>query len=188
MRKLTSIALYFLMFLIAINFAACDDGDDDGGDVGGGGWSTTLVASGTGSGFTDHFYSGGGSVGFTVTHDSKGGFKATATATTAADSVTFLSIPIPGGGSTASIPQGNYVIEVQCDGQWDMVINGAVTKIYGGPRGKFPLSYEGADCPSNITCGTIENCSDAYYYLEECGFKNLDRDDDGVPCEILCGG
>ena len=29
-------------------------------------------------------------------------------------------------------------------------------------------------------------CDEARAYLVQCGMKNLDRDGDGVPCEVLC--
>jgi len=181
-------SIFRILIILALLVMGCDDGDDGNGS-GGGGWSAILVASGSGGGFTDRFYSAGGTVGFTVTHDCAGGFRAAATATTGTG-VTFLSVPISGGGSTAYIPEGDYVIEIQCAGSWDLAMTGAVSKIYGGPRGQFPLAYQGEamDCPSEIHCYDISKCADAYYYLEECGAENLDADDDGIPCEDLCGG
>jgi hypothetical protein len=37
-----------------------------------------------------------------------------------------------------------------------------------------------------VTCSKIKTCKEAYFYLEVCGFKRLDRDKDSIPCEKLC--
>ncbi len=37
------------------------------------------------------------------------------------------------------------------------------------------------------TCKDMDSCADARYHLEQCGMDKLDRDNDGVPCESLCG-
>ncbi|WP_439257105.1 excalibur calcium-binding domain-containing protein [Lonepinella sp. BR2271] len=37
------------------------------------------------------------------------------------------------------------------------------------------------------TCKDMDSCADARYHLEQCGMGKLDRDNDGVPCESLCG-
>lgn len=42
------------------------------------------------------------------------------------------------------------------------------------------------DC-DNKYCKDMSSCDEAYYQLKVCGFGNLDRDDDGVPCEKICG-
>ena len=36
------------------------------------------------------------------------------------------------------------------------------------------------------TCSKIASCSEAYYQLNTCGNKSLDRDRDGIPCETIC--
>ena len=41
-------------------------------------------------------------------------------------------------------------------------------------------------CGSKDTCGEMDSCSEAYYYLNTCGVGSLDRDNDGIPCESLC--
>lgn len=41
-------------------------------------------------------------------------------------------------------------------------------------------------CGSKRTCGQMSSCSEAYFYLNQCGLSRLDRDKDGVPCEKLC--
>jgi len=37
-------------------------------------------------------------------------------------------------------------------------------------------------------CKDIPTCEEAYYLLKTCGYKRLDRDKDGVPCENICPG
>ena len=36
------------------------------------------------------------------------------------------------------------------------------------------------------TCAQIQSCDEAKYLLNTCGFKKLDKDKNGVPCEKLC--
>ena len=43
------------------------------------------------------------------------------------------------------------------------------------------------DCERK-TCKAISSCEEAMHKLNECGHKSLDRDNDKVPCESLCGG
>lgn len=35
-------------------------------------------------------------------------------------------------------------------------------------------------------CKDMTSCEEAYYHLQECGQKRLDRDKNGIPCEKLC--
>ena len=42
-------------------------------------------------------------------------------------------------------------------------------------------------CSGKRTCGQIEICDQAVFYLTQCGLADLDRDHDGIPCEAtLC--
>jgi len=43
-------------------------------------------------------------------------------------------------------------------------------------------------CSPKKTCGQMSSCEEAYYHLNVCGNKSLDRDKDGVPCESICPG
>ena len=43
-------------------------------------------------------------------------------------------------------------------------------------------------CGGKRTCGQMQSCEEARFYLASCGVRSLDRDGDGVPCETLCGG
>jgi hypothetical protein len=45
----------------------------------------------------------------------------------------------------------------------------------------------GYSCSPKKTCGQMRNCDEAKYHLNVCGNKDLDRDNDGSPCETLCG-
>ena len=44
----------------------------------------------------------------------------------------------------------------------------------------------GYSCGGKRFCKHMESCSEAYFYLNECGLGRLDRDKDGVPCESIC--
>ena len=44
-------------------------------------------------------------------------------------------------------------------------------------------------CSPRKTCGKIDSCDEARWYLANCPWGGkLDRDSDGSPCETLCGG
>lgn len=43
-------------------------------------------------------------------------------------------------------------------------------------------------CEGKRTCSQLESCEEARFYLTQCGVSSLDRDNDGVPCESICGG
>ena len=43
-------------------------------------------------------------------------------------------------------------------------------------------------CGSKRRCTEMQSCEEAQFYLTRCGVRSLDRDRDGVPCEVLCGG
>lgn len=36
-------------------------------------------------------------------------------------------------------------------------------------------------------CGDMHSCAEAYHHLTVCGETVRDRDNDGVPCENVCG-
>lgn len=42
-------------------------------------------------------------------------------------------------------------------------------------------------CGSKTLCGQMESCAEALYYLNTCEVDRLDADNDGVPCESICG-
>lgn len=41
-------------------------------------------------------------------------------------------------------------------------------------------------CTVKKTCKQMSSCDEAYFYLNVCGKKSLDRDKDGIPCESIC--
>lgn len=45
----------------------------------------------------------------------------------------------------------------------------------------------GATCGGATTCGQMASCDQAYACLRD-GRTSLDRDNDGIPCESICGG
>ena len=45
---------------------------------------------------------------------------------------------------------------------------------------------KGFSCEGKSTCGEMNSCAEARFYLEQCGIGRLDRDKDGVPCESIC--
>ncbi|MFA9500632.1 excalibur calcium-binding domain-containing protein [Mannheimia sp. E30BD] len=42
-------------------------------------------------------------------------------------------------------------------------------------------------CEGKRTCSQMDSCEEARFYLTQCGVSNLDRDNDGIPCESICG-
>lgn len=42
-------------------------------------------------------------------------------------------------------------------------------------------------CDTKTYCTDMETCEEAEYFLNTCGLDRLDADDDGIPCESLCG-
>ncbi|MEI4940792.1 excalibur calcium-binding domain-containing protein [Aeromonas veronii] len=36
-------------------------------------------------------------------------------------------------------------------------------------------------------CKDMSSCEEAEFALEQCGLSKLDRDNDGIPCENVCG-
>ncbi|MCK5896698.1 MAG: endonuclease [Cocleimonas sp.] len=44
----------------------------------------------------------------------------------------------------------------------------------------------GFECGSKKYCKDMVSCSEAKFYLYNCGLSKLDRDKDGIPCESIC--
>ena len=42
------------------------------------------------------------------------------------------------------------------------------------------------DCAEKL-CGQMQSCAEAYYHLSACGEGARDADNDGIPCENVCG-
>ncbi|MFO1424354.1 MAG: endonuclease [Candidatus Competibacteraceae bacterium] len=49
-----------------------------------------------------------------------------------------------------------------------------------------PAASPGWTCGAKTTCGQMNSCDEAKFYLTRCGVKSLDRDGDGIPCASLC--
>ena len=45
---------------------------------------------------------------------------------------------------------------------------------------------EGFSCGKR-TCKEMSSCAEARFHLTQCGMRRLDRDNDGIPCESICG-
>jgi hypothetical protein len=45
---------------------------------------------------------------------------------------------------------------------------------------------EAFTCGAKRYCREMESCEEARFYLQQCGIRGLDGDDDGVPCATLC--
>lgn len=41
-------------------------------------------------------------------------------------------------------------------------------------------------CGQKTYCNQMISCDEAYYYLNACGLKSLDKNNDGIPCTALC--
>lgn len=39
------------------------------------------------------------------------------------------------------------------------------------------------NCTDKTTCKQMTSCQEALFYLNQCGVKKLDRDNDAIPCE-----
>jgi micrococcal nuclease len=46
---------------------------------------------------------------------------------------------------------------------------------------------QNAICGSKRKCSQMNSCDEANFHRSHCNVKSLDRDNDGVPCENLCG-
>ena len=63
-----------------------------------------------------------------------------------------------------------------------------VPKPKATPTPNAKSSDSNFSCTPKKTCGQMSSCEEAYYHLNTCGNKRLDRDKDGVPCESICPG
>ena len=43
------------------------------------------------------------------------------------------------------------------------------------------------ECGAKKFCKEMKSCEEALFHLQQCKRKSLDRDQDGIPCEKLCG-
>lgn len=50
-----------------------------------------------------------------------------------------------------------------------------------------PATGAETECARDPKCSRLANCAEARDQLTRCGASQLDRDHDGIPCEVLCG-
>lgn len=50
-----------------------------------------------------------------------------------------------------------------------------------------PTVAEAVQCGSKRYCKEMTSCAEAKAFLSQCGLRGMDGDQDGVPCEKLCG-
>jgi endonuclease YncB( thermonuclease family) len=59
-----------------------------------------------------------------------------------------------------------------------------------GPRNAVsmppPASSTGGRCEAKRVCRQMTSCAEAQFYLNTCGVRSLDGDNDGIACENLC--
>lgn len=61
-----------------------------------------------------------------------------------------------------------------------------------GGQSRAPAVSEGQvdgefSCSDKRYCREMSSCAEAHYYLRQCGVASLDGNNDGEPCEVLCG-
>jgi endonuclease YncB( thermonuclease family) len=58
-----------------------------------------------------------------------------------------------------------------------------------GPRSnaQTAVATETFSCGSKRFCREMSSCAEAQFYLRQCGLDTIDGNDDGEPCEVLCG-
>lgn len=55
------------------------------------------------------------------------------------------------------------------------------------PSTYAPSTSSSYSCSISKTCPEMNSCAEAYFYLNTCGDSARDGDNDGVPCEDICG-
>lgn len=58
--------------------------------------------------------------------------------------------------------------------------------VTGGDSGNGGGGFDQYQCGTKKYCSDMVSCSEAKYFLQQCGVSRLDRDGDGVPCESIC--
>ncbi len=59
-----------------------------------------------------------------------------------------------------------------------------VPAMIGLTRCSPPSAAEEFSCQGKNRCAEMSSCAEARFYLEQCGVKTMDGDNDGVPCEV----
>jgi hypothetical protein len=55
------------------------------------------------------------------------------------------------------------------------------------PKSTDSLADVGSACGVKHLCKEMDSCAEARHYLNDCGLSRLDADNDGIPCESICG-
>jgi endonuclease YncB( thermonuclease family) len=55
------------------------------------------------------------------------------------------------------------------------------------PQNQKPEEFDTLACGKKNYCSQMATCDEAHFYLSVCGVKRLDTNNDGIPCESLCG-
>lgn len=55
-----------------------------------------------------------------------------------------------------------------------------------GTESDIDSPIEPYECGAKSRCGEMSSCTEARFFLEQCGLTGLDRDGDGIPCESIC--
>jgi hypothetical protein len=92
-----------------------------------------------------------------------------------------------GGADDPSNMQWQTVADAAAKDKWERKGCSASTKAAAtetsapesGKSGKY-------ECGGKSKCGQMRSCEEARFYLNSCGLRKLDRDNDGIPCESLC--
>ena len=55
------------------------------------------------------------------------------------------------------------------------------------PQQSVTRSQNNFSCGRRKTCGQMSSCAEARFHFTQCGNGRLDGDNDGIPCEAICG-
>lgn len=55
------------------------------------------------------------------------------------------------------------------------------------PAVPAPAPAQPWDCSRAPLCSEMRSCAEADFYFRQCGHAERDGDNDGIPCESLCG-
>ena len=56
-----------------------------------------------------------------------------------------------------------------------------------GSKPQMAIPTETFTCGSKRFCREMSSCAEAQFYLRQCSLDTIDGNDDGEPCEVLCG-
>lgn len=62
-----------------------------------------------------------------------------------------------------------------------------IITVVAGLAASSPAMVQAQDCSIEPLCTQMSGCAEADIYFRQCGHHRRDADDDGIPCETLCG-